>query len=74
MREPYRKYIDKFYVILSVSKGQNMKGTIVSYGDTLTFTISSILTDTSVQKYFFRTLKQLGVDAAVETNGFGAEE
>ena len=74
MREPYRKYIDKFYVILSVSKGQNMKGTIVSYGDTLTFTISSILTDTSVQKYFFRTLKQLGVDVAVETNGFGAEE
>ena len=56
-------------MILSPSTGQNMKGTVSSYGDELVFTFSSLLRDTSVQKEFFRSLAEDGLNVAIETNG-----
>lgn len=67
--EPYQKYIRRFCAILSVSKGQNIKGTICSYQDELVFTFSSILKDVSVQRRFFKTLVQDGIDVTIESNG-----
>lgn len=67
--DEYRDYIDKFHVVLSMSKGQNLKGGICSYNDTLVFTFSSAVRDTSVEKEFFRKLSEEGVEVAVETNG-----
>ena len=69
VKEEYRSYIRRFQVILSPSTGQNMKGTVSSYGDELVFTFSSLLKDTSVQKEFFRSLSEDGLDVAIETNG-----
>lgn len=69
VREEYRPYIQRFQVILSPSAGQNMKATVCSYGDELVVTFGSLLKDTSVQKEFFRSLSEEGLDVTVETNG-----
>lgn len=69
IEEPYQRYIRNFSVILSVSRGQNMKASICSYGDELVFTFSSVLKDVSVQKRFFRLLVEDGVDVSIESNG-----
>lgn len=65
----YEPYIESFHAVLSMSKGQNLKGTVCSYGDTLTFTFSSMLEETHVQRRFFRTLSADGLDVDIETNG-----
>lgn len=69
LREPYKKYVEHFYATLSMSKGQNMKGSICSYNDVLVFTFSSILRDLSIQKRFFQTIAKDNVTVAVESNG-----
>lgn len=69
LKEPYQPYVEHFYVTLSMSKDQNMKGGICSYNGMLTFTFSSILEDLSIQKRFFQQIAKDGVDVAIETNG-----
>lgn len=65
----YEKFINNFYIILSMSKGQNIKGGICSFKDTLTFTFSSAIKETDIQKCFFRKLVQDGIHVEVESNG-----
>lgn len=66
--KPYEPYIKRFSAVLSVSQGQNTKATVCSYGDELVITFSTILRDVSVQKRFFKTLVQDGIEVAVESN------
>ncbi len=73
VREEYQSYIKHFSSFLSMSEGQNIKGTICSYKDTLVFTISSNLADTSVQRRFFRRLSEDGIPVQIETNGVYGE-
>ncbi|MCI9082100.1 MAG: hypothetical protein HFI70_07290 [Lachnospiraceae bacterium] len=73
VREEYQRYIKHFSSFLSMSEGQNIKGTICSYKDTLVFTISSNLSDTSVQRGFFRRLSEDGIPVQIETNGVYGE-
>ena len=68
LRAPYQKYVEHFYAILSMSRGQNMKGGICSYNGVLTISFSSVLSDVSIQKRFFQSLAGDGVTVAVETN------
>lgn len=69
LKEEYEPYVEGFHAYLAMSKGQNLKGTICSYKDTLVFTFSFILKDTSVQKAFFRKLADDGLDVSIESNG-----
>lgn len=69
LKEPYRQYVEHFYVTLSMSTGQNMKGGICSYDGMLTFTFSSVLMDLSIQKRFFQSIAKDGVSVAIESNG-----
>lgn len=69
VEEEYREYIDNFHAFISASKGQYIKGTICSYGDKLTFTFSSLYSETHIQKAFFRKLAEDGVEVSLETNG-----
>ena len=69
VEELYRPYIEMFHSFIAMSKGQSLKGTICSYGDTLVFTFSSVFSDTSVQKCFFRKIAEDGVEIQLETNG-----
>lgn len=65
----YEQYIQMFRAFIPMSKGQNIKGTITSYQDTLVFTFTSILVDTSIQREFFRKIAADGVSVEIETNG-----
>lgn len=67
--EKYQPYIEQFHAFIAMSKGQSLKGTICSYGDTLVFTFSSVFSETTVQKAFFRRIAEDGVDVSIETNG-----
>ena len=69
VEEDYQPYIKMFYAFLAMSKGQNIKGTICSYQDTLAFTFSSVLKDTSLQRGFFRKLSEDGLNVEIESNG-----
>ncbi|MCF2643185.1 hypothetical protein I6E50_12285 [Roseburia hominis] len=69
VKDEYLPYIENFHAFISVSKGQDIKGTICSYGDTLVFTFSSVLKDVSVQRGFFRLLQKEGIDIRLESNG-----
>ena len=65
----YEPYIKMFRSFIPMSKGQNIKGTINSYKDTLVFTFSSIFSDTCIQREFFRKIAEDGVTVQIETNG-----
>lgn len=67
--EEYKPYVEMFHAFLAMSKGQHLKGTICSYGDTLVFSFSSDLVDASVQRGFFRKIAADGIHVEVETNG-----
>lgn len=67
--ELYRDYIEHFYTVLSMSQGQNIKGAVCTYGDTLMFTFSAGIRETVIQKAFFRRLTADGIHVSVETNG-----
>ena len=69
LADEFKDYVDKFHVVLSMSKGQNIKGGVCSYGDTLVFTFSSAIRETFVQKEFFRRLSAEGVNVSIESNG-----
>ena len=67
--EPYQPYIERFHAYIAMSKGQKLKGTVCSYGDTLVFSFTSVFSETMVQRAFFRKIAQDGVEVSVETNG-----
>lgn len=69
VEEQYRPYIADFHAMLAMSQGQGMKGTISSFGDTLTFTFSSIYAQPEVQRCFFRQLTGDGIQVEIESNG-----
>lgn len=69
VEEAYRNYIKMFYAYLAMSKGQDIKGTICSYQDTLCFTFSSVLREAVLQKSFFRRMAEDGLDIQIESNG-----
>jgi NRPS condensation-like uncharacterized protein len=69
VEDAYRPYIESFHAFIAMSKGQYLKGTICSYGDTLSLTFSSIYAENSVQGAFFRKVAEDGVQVRVETNG-----
>lgn len=67
--DDYKPYIEMFYASLAFSKGQEMKGTICSYGDTLCYSICSAWADTGIQRRIFRQMSSDGLDVVIETNG-----
>ena len=65
----YEEYVDHFSVILSRSKGQNLKMCLCSYNGMLTSTISSVMKDTELQKAFYRYLVANDIPVTIESNG-----
>lgn len=67
--EEFREYIDKFEVLLSVSKSEPIKCGVCSFEDNLVFSFTSMLKEVYLQRAFFRHLSQQGIDVTIETNG-----
>jgi len=74
VEEPYQPYIRHFHAMISRSTGQNIKGAVCSYQNTMVFTITSVLADVSIQRRFFRMLAEDGITVIVETNGAVGED
>lgn len=73
IQEPYQPFIERFHLVLSMTKGQNMKCAVSTYNGEMVFNISTKLADVSIQRRFFRTMAQEGIPVTVETNGEGVE-
>ena len=71
--EEYRPYVELFHAFLAMSKGQHLKGTICSYGETLVFSFSYDLADPSVQRGFFRKIASDGILVEIDSNGVNYE-
>ncbi len=71
--EEYEPYVEIFHAFLAMSKGQHLKGTICSYGQTLVFSFSYDLVDASVQRGFFRKIASDGIHVEVDSNGVNYE-
>ncbi len=69
LKDAYTPYVEKFNAIVAMSTGQNLKGLICSYQDTLAITFSSYLAEPSIQRRFFRKLAEEGIDVSIESNG-----
>lgn len=67
--EAYRPYIEQFHAFVTISIGQHTRCTVCSYDDTLVFTFSYDLVDTSLQRGFFRKLTADGIGVEIESNG-----
>ncbi len=65
----YREYIRRFDVLLSRSKGQNVKVTLSTYEGTLTATITSVLREVDLQREFYRFLAAEGISVILDSNG-----
>ena len=69
LKPEYEQYVEDFNSFISKSYCQDIKGLISSFRDRITFTITSALKDTYIQKTFFRKLSEDGIDVTIETNG-----
>ena len=73
IEEAYRPYVEMILAYIAMSKGQNLKGTVCSYGETLAFSFSYVLKDVSVQRRFFRKLAADGLTVEIDSNGVNYE-
>ncbi len=73
IEEPYRPYVEMILAFLAMSKGQDIKGTVCSYGETLAFSFSYTLKDVSIQRCFFRKLAADGIAVEIDSNGVNYE-
>ena len=69
IHDEYRKYVKGFYANIAMSIGQDIKGTVLSYGDDFVYTVSTILEDTSIERTLVKQLTSDGVKVSVTTNG-----
>jgi NRPS condensation-like uncharacterized protein len=67
--EPYRDYIENFYVLIGVSHSQPIKSAVIAYGDELMITFSSVFDDNKITDGFFGKLKAHGISSKLESNG-----
>lgn len=69
VRPELKESVDEFQVLLGVSGRQRMKCGVIAYGDRISISFNSAMTDTKLQDYFFRFLEERGAAAKLESNG-----
>ena len=67
--DEYKKYVKGFTANIAMSIGQEIKGTVLSYGDDFVYTVSTILEDTSIERTLVKQLAEDGIKVSVTTNG-----
>lgn len=68
MDPEYADAIERFHIMIGVSRRQPVKCTICSYGDEMVVTFTSVFADSRLQKRFFGRLKEDGVGIRLEGN------
>lgn len=69
--ESYREQIDHFGVMIGVSKRQNTKCSICTYGDQVMITFASVFEDSRLQDRFFEKLEEDCIPVEKASNGIG---
>jgi NRPS condensation-like uncharacterized protein len=67
--EEYKEEIERFHMMIGVSKRQPMKCAVCSYEDEVIVTFTSVFQDTRLQDRFFGFLKEEGIPVDLESNG-----
>ena len=65
----YQKYIENFLFLIAPTKAEKIKCSVCSFKNDLTFTFTSCLNDTTVEKIFFTTLLNNNINLYIESNG-----
>ena len=69
IEEDYRKEIERFSIMIGVSKRQPMKCAVCSYGEEVIVTFTSVFQDTRLQDRFFGFLREMSIPVSLESNG-----
>lgn len=69
IEEDYRKEIERFTIMIGVSKRQPMKCAVCSYGEEVIVTFTSVFQDTRLQDRFFGFLTEIKIPVSLESNG-----
>lgn len=69
IEEDYRKEIERFSIMIGVSKRQPMKCAVCSYGEEVIVTFTSVFQDTRLQDCFFGFLREMNIPVSLESNG-----
>jgi len=68
----YQADIERFHIMIGVSRRQPVKCVICSYGEEMVITFTSVFADSSLQRRFFKHLKMDGTAVRLEGNEFSA--
>lgn len=69
IEEDYRKEIERFSIMIGVSKRQPLKCAVCAYEEKVIVTFTSVFQDTRLQDRFFGFLGGLGIPVNLESNG-----
>ncbi len=69
VKDEYKDKIDNFLFLLCGESVEKDKGAIVTYGNTLVFTFTSILKDSKIEKAFYEFIKNENIEIYTEGNG-----
>lgn len=67
--DEYKEEVEKFLFIFAPDNIGNTKCSMVSYGDELVFSFTSLLADCDIEKRFYKFLKEKNIKIEVEGNG-----
>lgn len=67
--EEYAGEIERFYLMIGVSRRQPVKCSVCAYKDEVIVTFTSVFQDTRLQDRFFGFLKEKGIPVKLESNG-----
>lgn len=68
MEPEYADAIERFYLLIGVSRRQPLKCAVCAYGDEMVVTFTSVFADSGLQKRFFGRLREDGVGVRLEGN------
>lgn len=65
-----KEYISHYQFIIGASPSVVKSASVISYEDNLVFTFTSCIIERKIEKVFFETIKQLGLETTIESNNW----
>lgn len=70
----YSAYVERFEVLVSPTLNNHFKTSVCSYEDTLVYSFTTNVESTDIQKRFFTTLVELGIDITISCNEYAMKK
>ena len=64
----YKDYMEYFLMLIAPEPVEKIKCSACSFENKMVFTFTSILKDSSIEKYFYEFIKNKGIDIKIESN------